>query len=191
MRVPVDPATLRVGANTLRLVCDYHEDHPGLEIVYLLGNFGTQVRDTDIAITPAPTDLKLGDWTKQGLAFYGGSASYRCKINPKLTGKQRLFVQLDRYLGTAVAVHVNGVRAGVTAWAPHEVEITDLLDGGPAELAIEVLGSRRNSHGPLHVKTMPHWVGPGAFVDLEDNWSDAYNLARTGLMAPPKLIVRR
>jgi hypothetical protein len=190
-RIPLDPNVLRTGTNTLRLVCDYHEDHPGLEIAYLLGNFGTSVRGTEVTMTAAPTQLKLGNWTKQGLAFYGGSTSYRATIRPKLTPKQRLFVQVAGYQGTAVAVSVNGVRAGVTAWAPHEVEITDLLGDGPAELAIEVLGSRRNSHGPLHVKKMPNWVGPGAFVDLEDNWSDDYNLVPTGLMAPPKLIVRR
>jgi hypothetical protein len=190
-RVPVDPGILRVGVNTLRLVCDYHEDHPGLEIVYLLGNFGTNVRGTDVTMTAAPAELKLGDWTRQRLAFYGGSASYRCKVNPKVTPSQRVFVQLPGYLGTAAAVSVNGVRAGVTAWAPQEVEITDLLTGGPVELAIEVLGSRRNSHGPLHVKTMPDWVGPGAFVDLGDNWSDEYNLAPCGLTAAPKLVVRK
>ncbi len=190
-RVPLSPAVLRLGTNTLRLVCDYDENHPGLEIVYLLGNFGTRVRGTDVALTAVPTELKLGDWTKQGLAFYGGSVAYRSTISPKITGKQRVFVQVLDYHGTAVAVSVNGQRAGVTAWAPHEVEITDLLDGNPAELAIEVLGSRRNSHGPLHVRTMPNWVGPGAFIDQDDNTLAGYNLIASGLMAAPRLIVRK
>ncbi len=190
-RVPVDPGLLRMGANTLRLVCDYDEDHPGLEIVYLLGSFGTRVRGTDVALTALPTRLRLGDWTKQGLAFYGGSAAYRCTIHPKATPKQRVFVQVDGYRGAAVAVSVNGQRAGITAWAPQEVEITDLLDGDPVELAIEVLGSRRNSHGPFHVKTMPNWVGPGAFTEEGDNAIAEYNLAASGLVAAPRLIVRQ
>ncbi|MHC4986178.1 MAG: hypothetical protein ACYTFO_08500 [Planctomycetota bacterium] len=66
-----------------------------------------------------------------------------------------------------------------------------MLDGSPVELAIEVLGSRRNSHGPLHVKAMPNWVGPGGFVERGANWLDGYNLAPCGLMKPPRLIVRR
>ena len=70
--------------------------------------------------------------TRQGLAFYGGSATYRTTIRPKVTGKQRVFVQLGDYRGAGAIVSVNGKRAGVTAWAPHEVEITDLLDGGLA-----------------------------------------------------------
>ncbi len=190
-RVPVDPAMLRLGANELRLVCDYDERHPGLEIVYLLGDFGTAVRDTEVAITAAPRQLRIGDWTKQGLSFYGGSVSYRCTIRPKVAGKQRVFVSLDGYEGTAAAVSINGQRAGVAAWAPQEVDITDLLDGSPAELTIEILGSRRNSHGPLHVKTMPNWVGPGAFIERGANWLDGYNLTPCGLMTPPRLIVRR
>jgi hypothetical protein len=190
-RVPIDPGLLRMGPNELRLICDYDEDHPGLEIVYLLGNFGTVVRGTEVAVTAMPSRLRLGDWTKQGLAFYGGSAVYRTSIRPKTTGKQRAFVTLDAYQGTAVAVSVNGQRAGITAWAPHEVEITNLLDGGPVELAIEVLGSRRNSHGPLHVKTMPDWVGPGAFIERGDNMISHYNLAACGLTTAPRLVVRK
>ena len=190
-RVPVDPALLRTGANELRLMCDYDEDHPGLETVYLLGDFGTAVRDTEVAVTALPTHLRLGDWTKQGLAFFGGSTTYRCTIRPKVIGKQRVFVQVDGYRGTAAAVSINGKRAGVTAWAPHEVEITHLLDGGPAELSIEILGSRRNSHGPLHVKRMPLWVGAGAFKDRTDNRNEGYTLVPSGLMTPPRLIVRQ
>ncbi len=190
-RVPIDPTMLRAGSNELRLVCDYDEGHPGLEIVYLLGNFGTVVRGTDVAVTAAPTHLRLGDWTKQGLAFYSGSTTYQCTIRPKITVRQRVFIRLDGYRGAAAAVSINGQRAGVTAWAPHEVEITDLLDGGPAELAIEVLGSRRNSHGPLHVKQMPSWVGPGCYTDRDENTLAGYNLAPSGLITPPRLIVRQ
>jgi len=190
-RVPVDPAMLRMDGNELRLVCDYDEGHPGLEIVYLLGDFGTAVRGTDVAVTAVPTHLRLGDWTKQGLAFYSGSTTYRCRVRPKVTARQRVFVQLDGYRGTAVVVSINGRRAGVTAWAPHEVEITNLLDGGQAELSIEVLGSRRNSHGPLHVKQMPSWVGPGCFTQRGDNRKEGYNLVPCGLMTPPRLIVRQ
>jgi len=190
-RVPVDPALVRTGGNELWLVCDYDESHPGLEIVYLLGGFGTAVRGTEVAVTAAPRHLRLGDWTKQGLSFYGGSVTYRCTIRPKVSARQRVFVQLDGYRGTAAAVSINGRRAGITAWAPHEVEITDLLDGGAAELAIEVLGSRRNSHGPLHLKQMPPWVGPGCFTDRGDNRKEGYNLVPCGLMTPPRLIVRQ
>jgi hypothetical protein len=90
-----------------------------------------------------------------------------------------------------VRVFVNGTSAGVIAWEPNEVDITDLVRPGRNELAVQVLGHRRNSHGPLHVTDRPHWVGPGQFVTTGNDWTDVYNLVSCGLFAPPQLIVRR
>ena len=47
-RVALDPALLREGMNEVTLEGDYDESHPGLEIVYLLGRFGTAVDGTDV-----------------------------------------------------------------------------------------------------------------------------------------------
>jgi hypothetical protein len=89
-------------------------------------------------------------------------------------------------------VIVNGRTAGVIAWEPNEVEITHLLGAGPADLRVEVIGHRRNSHGPLHgAEKWPRWTGPGQFITEGDQWRDAYQLVPCGLTAPPRLIVRR
>ena len=186
-RVPIDPACLRPGANELGLVCDFDGDHPGLEIIYLVGTFGTKVSGLRAAIMRAPSSLKIGNWVGQGLAFYGGSVAYTRTIRPRLPKGRRLFVAVPRYSGVGVRVLVDGQAAGVIAWEPNEIDITDLVRGGKAELAIEVLGHRRNSHGPLHLKDPhPRWVGPGSYgVEME-----GYHLVPCGLMAPPQLIVR-
>lgn len=44
----------RVGLNEPTLECDYAENHSGLEIVCLLGSFGTAVNGTEVAITALP-----------------------------------------------------------------------------------------------------------------------------------------
>ena len=50
-KLPVSSAFLKLGANEIVLECDYPETHRGLEIVYLLGNFGTAVdRNTGIRL---------------------------------------------------------------------------------------------------------------------------------------------
>ena len=39
------------------------------------------------------------------------------------------------------------------------------------ELAIEVIGHRRNSHGPFHLtEKWPWWTGPGEFTRGGDSW---------------------
>jgi len=187
-RVPINPAALHLGTNEIVLTCDYTEDHPGLEIVYLLGSFGTKVDGGKVAITASPTSLKIGNWVGQGLAFYSGSVTYRRTIRPGLRRGERLIVAVPRYAGTAVRVLVDGQVAGVIAWEPNEIDITDLAVGRTVELGIEVLGHRRNSHGPLHLKeSHPVWTGPGSF----GREMDGYNLVPCGLLAPPQLIVRR
>jgi len=186
-RLPVDPAVLRLGTNDITLACDYDADHPGLEIIYLLGAFGTKVQGTRVTMTRPPAALAIGNWVKQGLAFYGGSVTYRRTIRPRRRGVQRVFVCVPEYRGVGVRILVDGQPAGVIAWQPNEIDITDFLGAGTAELGIQVLGHRRNSHGPLHQKaTHPRWTGPDRYgVEQAE-----YNLVPCGLMAPPQLVVR-
>jgi hypothetical protein len=191
-RVPFDPSLLRPGRNVLRLTCRYGEDHPGLEIIYLLGNFGVTLKGTEAALTPAPTNLKPGDWVAQGLPFYSGSVGYQTVIHPRLRKGERLFVEVPEYRGTAVSIRVDGRSAGVIGWEPNELEITDYVTGASAVLQIEVLGHRRNSHGPLHyVEKWPEWTGPNEYVSKGKEWVDGYQLVPCGLLKPPRLAVRR
>ncbi len=191
-KLPLDTACLKLGANELVLECDYVETHPGLEIVYLLGNFGAAVNDTAVALTAAPTALKIGDWVEQGLAFYSGSVAYRRTLDMKPAAGEKMFIRVPEYRGVAVRVLVNGQTAGVIGWEPNEVEITALLTGAPVELVIEVIGHRRNSHGPFHINVKwPWWTGPSEFVCGPDLWFEGYQLVPCGLMAPPVVEVRK
>ncbi len=191
-KIRFDASLLHEGRNEIRLRCDYDESHPGLEAVYLLGTFGTVVKGTDVTITRLPTTLKLDDWVKQGLAFYSGSVSYLCRIRPNLRKGERLFVQIPAYEGVAVRVRVNGKTAGVIAWEPNEVEITQFLERHGVHLCIEVIGHRRNSHGPLHLaEKLPRQIAPGHYETTGKQWTDAYRLVPCGLMRPPVLVVRK
>ncbi len=191
-KIPLDPALLRPGRNELTLTCDYAENHPGLEIAYLLGPFGVRLNGTDATLVRLPARLAIGDWTRHGLPFYSGSVGYARTIAPKLRKGERLYVQIPDYRGVGLRVRVNGVSAGVIAWEPNELDITDLLAAGTNRLEIEVLGHRRNSHGPLHhAKRWHYWTGPGQFKTRDREWSDAYSLVPCGLMAPPVLAIKK
>jgi hypothetical protein len=194
-RVPIDAGMLREGRNEIAMCCDYSEDHPGLECAYLLGSFGVKLKGVVMALTAPPETLKLGDWTGQGLPFYSGSVSYCTRIQPRLQGDERVFIRVPEYRGAAVRILIAGQEVGVIAWEPNELDITEAVaavGGKSCEVRIEVLGHRRNSHGPLHcAEKWPHWTGPGQYITSGDGWIDGYNLVPCGLMAAPRLEVRR
>lgn len=191
-RLEFSAETLVQGENELRLVCDYNECHPGLEIVYLLGNFGTKVCGTNVSMVEFPRKLEIGDWTKQGLAFYSGAVSYRTTIKIELKNRQRLILRVPSYDGSVVRVWVDGKPADIIAWQPNEVDITDYLADCQSEIAIEVFSHRANSHGPLHLNDkQPDWTGPLEFVAEGDGWKDNYRLLACGLTSDPELIVKQ
>lgn len=190
-RIPIDPAVLRRGNNDIRLHGCYEEDFSGLEIMYLLGDFGVKVAGSRVTMTAVPTTLKTGNWVGQGLPFYSGSVTYTCTIPATTRGRQRLFVCVPAYEGVAVRILVDGKPAGLIFSEPNEVDITDCLAGDRTDLGIEIIGHRRNSHGPLHnVNKWPVLVGPGEFVPSGDAWSDDYQLVPCGLVKPPRLELR-
>ncbi|MFH2068004.1 MAG: glycosyl hydrolase [Candidatus Omnitrophota bacterium] len=191
--VPIDSALLRSGQNEILLECAYDENHPGLEIIYLLGDFGAEVTGTRVSLTAPVHSLKLGDWTEQGLPFYSGSVSYLRKIQPVVPEGGRLFVRIPNYRGVAVRILVDGKEAGVRAWEPYEIDVTDFVSGQKeSTLAIEIIGHRRNSHGPLHLaKKWPIWTGSPQYATEGKEWQEEYQSVSCGLMAAPELIVRR
>ena len=195
-KIRLDPSLLRLGVNTIRASLDFSENFPGLEIVYLLGNFGTSAsKNGQISLTKAPETLKIGDWCPQGLTFYAGHVGYVSTIRPRFEKGQRVVVKVGSYYGVAVRVLVDGRPAGITAWGTGEVDITDFVASGKAsELVVEVLGSRRNSHGALHWhEPWPGWHGPNTFEYYPANpelWKDGYNLVPAGLMEAPQLLVQ-
>ena len=190
--VPLDPGLLRLGTNRIKLRCDYDENHSGLEMAYLLGTFGVQIDGAEVTMTALPRQLRIGDWCGQGLPFYSGSVSYVKTVRPKLAAGQRLFVQVPGYAGMGVCVRVGGREAGIIGWEPNEVDITDFVNDDPIELQLQVIGHRRNSHGPLHLSdSSPIVTGPDEFVSEGDRWVDSYQLAPCGLISEPHLVVRR
>ncbi|MBN2711843.1 MAG: hypothetical protein JXR97_05320 [Planctomycetes bacterium] len=186
--IPFDSSLLKKGENALRLECEYAENHPGLEIVYLLGDFGTKVSGRNVSICGLPAKIKIGDWVKQGLSFYSGHVSYVKKVKVAKSSGERVFVRVPSYNGVGVKVYVDGIDAGIIGWEPNELEITELVTGSEVELAVQVIGHRRNSHGPFHLECeKPDWVGPAQF-----GYETAeYKLVECGLMKEPEIVVKK
>lgn len=159
-KLPIPLDLVRNGANTLELHCAaYHELLPGLETVYLLGSFGVK-GDT---LTAAPETLNIGDWCEQGFQNYAGNLTYRTTFRkPETSGA--IAVEIPDWRGVALAIRVNGGRQIMLPWPPFSADITEFLQDGDNTLEIEVLGHRRNSHGPFYLlEKWPSWTGPAEF----------------------------
>jgi len=190
-KVSLPSGMLKAGRNGINLICKYTSQHPGFEIIYLLGAFGIRLQNRTGCLTETPRFLKLGDWCRQGLPFYSGSVGYMCRIRTAVQSGQRVVLNVPEYFGTAIKVWVDGKEAGYAAWPPYQVDITQLIDNKNRqhELRIEVLGHRRNSHGPLHhANKHPIWTGPAEFVSEDRLWNDDYQLVPCGLQKPPELL---
>ncbi len=189
--LPLDEAALVSGENVLELHGTLDDDC-SLEACFLLGDFSVTVDGADVLVEPACPAPVIGDWTEQGLPFYSGSVVFRADVQTAV-GAERLFVEVPEFGGACVRVLVDGQEAGVIGWQPHEVEITDLVRGKEGfQLAVEVVAHRRNAFGPLHhAEAHPEWVGPGQFATDGELWQVEYSLVPAGLLAPPRLSVRR
>jgi len=189
-RIRVAPWLLKNGTNELTLKTDYGPTH-GLEALYFTGEFGFRWDGTRAVVTELPRTLALGNWVTQGFACYTSAISYVTDIQNPISTDQRLFLELPAWEGVLVKVRVNGQPVGAIAWPPYEVDITDALKPGGNRLEIEVMSSRRNLLGPLHLtEKYPPWTGSGQFYTTGDQWTDDYVSVTYGLMKAPILSMR-
>jgi len=189
-RIRVAPWLLRQGRNELVLRIDY-TDTDRLEAAYLTGEFGFKWEGTTAVVTAAPTTLKLGNWVPQGLACYSGALAYTTTFRTTVQKGRRVVLEVPAWEGVLLRGRVNGRDCGAVAWPPYEVDITDALRSGANTLAIEIVSSRRNLLGPLHLSDVyPTWTGPGEFVLTDKRWTDKYVSVPYGLMKPPVIAVR-
>ncbi|MCM8806941.1 MAG: hypothetical protein NC926_03145 [Candidatus Omnitrophica bacterium] len=190
-KINFSSSLLNIGKNEILLKTNYSEDHPGFEIIYLLGDFGVKIEEGNLIITSLPEKLKIGDWTLQGLPFYSGNLGYVFNVD-KIDFKenQKIFLKISDFRGVGLRVIINGKEVGIIGWPPYEIEITDFVKE-EFNLIIEILGHRRNSHGPLHYfEKWPEWTGPGQFVSEGNQWIDEYQIIPCGLMKNPEIIIK-
>lgn len=169
---------LKAGSHQLRLTIPFTRKTE-LEAVYLLGDFGVRVSGTQARIINPVRSLNWGDWTAQGLPFYGGNVIYHARLAP-LASRSKL--QFPKFQNPLLSIDHNGTRIGTVAFAPYEIELPENID----RLDITAYGNRSNTFGPLHHTNRDlKWIGPGAWRTTGDQWQDAYSLRAMGILTPP------
>ena len=186
-----EPVTgaIQAGRNTIRLSTSYHEEYE-IEDCYLVGDFGVDSKTR--AIVGRPDKLSTGSWVEQRLPFYSGAVIYKQRVNIDPKPGKRVFLDISKCDCTLLEVLVNGQSAGVAMWPPFEVDITELVTKGSAEIGIKVVSSRKNLMGPLHHTTKKlAWTGAAQFRTEGPQWTDDYNFVPYGIRGPVRVEYRR
>ncbi len=173
---------VRRGRNRIELSARYALDTP-IEDIYLVGRFATRALRTGMfALCTEPQTLSRGDWCGQGYHFYCGNMLYTADVELPARLPGRAVLQLRRPMGCAFAVHVDGHEVGTIAWQPWQIDLTGAVHPGVNRIGIEVVGTLRNTFGPLHhtQRDPCYWWGPQAFVD-RDHWTGRYRFVPYGL----------
>lgn len=156
-----------LGKNILSLTTKF-KNSTNIECIYLVGKFGVKLNNLQKILTTLPEKLKLEDTNNQGLPFYSGSITYKTGI----TGK-KLRVKLDEIDCALIKV---GDNKQVIAFSPYEAT-TKSAKG----LEIEVVLTRRNTFGPLHMPFNKHdCYGPESFI-AERKFTPYYSILPQGL----------
>ncbi len=149
-----------------------------IEWFYLLGDFGVSLQGDRGVVTAPVRSLSFGDWTTQGLPFYGGNVTYRCTACADAAA-----LQLPQFRGTAVKVRSRD-RSVLVHRPPYVAEL-DVKAGDPMELT--VYGHRANCFGPVHLTEPIRWLGPQSYRTRGSLYSSEYHLQPLGLTSGPIL----
>ena len=177
---------LRHGENILEIEVPFGKVTT-VENCFLLGDFGVEVHGREAWVTGPVRELAFGDWTKQGLPFYGGNVIYHAEVNLS-GGGQPYALEATHFAQPVLGVAMDGADRGLIAISPWRADL-----GRPAAgthgIDITAYGNRVNTFGALHNCDYANvWHGPGAWRSEGDGWTYEYRLRESGVMAAPRLL---
>ena len=184
-KMPIPKEALRIGKNTVTVKTLYKwSTH--LESLYLVGDFGVVAGVKKSVLTKSlPEIMQMTSYAEQSMPFYSGNVTLKLpydkyKDHAELKEGERLYLSVKSY-GAAVRACDGAALDEIIAWEPYEVDITSSAKE-KRDLEITVLGTRKNTFGPLHTKEcVVHRCGHGSFTTSGDDWVDEYNLLRDGI----------
>ena len=185
-RIPVPLDALRPGKNELELTTDFVPD-TDLEAIYLAGQFGVELRDNSPILKALPGKLNPCDVTTQGLPFYSGTISYHIPLPTPAEPDSKLRIETGAFGGAVAKVHFEGsMEAVAIAWPPYEAVIS--CPAGATKIVCDILLTRINTFGPLHLKPKEQdGIGPFSFRTEGEHFTRSTQLWPAGLLQAPIL----
>lgn len=185
---------LTTGENYVELETGFHQG-VDLEAIYLIGKFGVSLSGTEKQITKLPTQIEIGDLTKQGFPFYSGVVTYELdyqQIEKNLSenmdlSNEEVIISFSDFEAACLKVGSSIRESQMIAWQPYYADITEEIKQRK-NINIDVVLTRRNTFGPLHLNPI-HSVayGPDHFITEGESFSEDYMLIPSGLLQSPQL----
>lgn len=173
---------IKDGDNTIALEMKPMSVYAEIEPVYLLGNFSLKSASRGWIVTPPPAGYRTGSWKDQGMPFYPDRISYTKEF--EVAGENSNYIlKMGKWNGTITEVNVNGKAAGVIAYPPYILDISDNIRPGRNIIEVKVIGSNKNLLGPFHTDAKPGMAAPAYWRNVAAYPSgDKYKMIDYGLM---------
>jgi len=155
---------IRPGENQLTVVASPMSIAAEITPVYILGNFYVSPAEKGWMIEAPPGAYEAGSWNKQGMPFYPWGVHYSKTFEiHEIEGYFEL--ELGKWAGTVSEITINGTAAGIIAFPPYKLDVSDFIQKGLNTIQVTVIGSLKNLLGPVHnnppagMAISPFWYG--------------------------------
>jgi len=180
----VNLGALREGENLLEIELPFGKITT-VENAFLLGDFGVEVIGREAVITGPVRELAFGDWTRQGLPFYGGNVIYHCDVTLECGAAA---LEAAHFAQPVLGVSMDGADCGLIAISPWRVNL-GCPNPGAHRVDVTAYGNRVNTFGALHNREYADvWHGPGAWRTRGSGWTYEYRLSESGVLAAPRVL---
>lgn len=175
---------LQIGANVLQVETDFSDAH-NIEAVYLLGEFGVAIEGTRKTLGVLAPTLSATDLAAQGLPFYGGKLTLQIPLptlETPLGAGETVLLRAPQFAAACLKVSSEAQGERLIAWQPYQVDVSEEFLANAATLDLEIVLTRRNTFGPLHlVPAIARSYGPGSFTTKGDSFANEYQFLPAGL----------
>lgn len=179
---------LQQGRNTVELIANFSRNLD-LEALYLIGDFGVELKGIQRTLTKLPAKLKVGDIATQGLPFYSGAVCYQGR---QLAETRRRRTRHAANAGLRRRLH----RTEQRLCAP-DLRMGSIPNGrNPGGRKRRCSAVERGAYAPQHIR--PAARAAGTCRSLRPwNWRteggsftmDQYTLLPAGLTQQPTLVI--
>lgn len=156
---------VKEGENTIQISVSPMRIYAEIEPIYVLGDFSLETASKGWTVVPASEKPGLGSWKEQGWPFFSGTVTYSRKYT--ISEKKKCYeLILGEWNGTVSEVVVNGISAGIIAFEPYSLDISNLIEAGENTVEVKIVGSNKNLLGPHHNNPVSGITSPKNFRNI-------------------------
>lgn len=159
---------VKEGKNTVELQVEPMSVLAEIEPIYVIGDFSVLPADTGWVINMKNPGLEPGSWKYQGLPFYSWEVGYRKTYHINDINKSYK-ISIPDWYGTVAEVLVNEQSAGIIAFEPYELDISDFIKTGTNDIEVRVTGSLKNLLGPHFKNPAPGLASPWNWRNIDSD----------------------